>query len=150
MVSPINLFSLDLELKGETRMKQITAEWKKKEIGEENSFFSHKFNTWQKGKNAGSSEKHLKISDFTFEIKFTLFTTEREEEARRQVSEYNKLKGKMKIALKDLELRENQLLEQERKVMCGIVVLLFQRESLHTMLRIRKEFFKYCISVARN
>ena len=42
----------------------------------------------------------------------------------------------MKIALKDLELRENQLLEQERKVMCEIVVLLFQRESLHTMLRI--------------
>ena len=30
--------------------------------------------------------------------------------------EYNRLKEKMKLALKDLEVRENQLLEQERRV----------------------------------
>lgn len=95
-------FIKDLELKGETRMKQITAEWKKKEI-------------------------------------------EREEEARRQVSEYNKLKGKMKIALKDLELRENQLLEQERKLVLSQEDLTRERSRLtsdirETSRRVEEEF----------
>ena len=44
--------------------------------------------------------------------------TEREDETRKQISEYNKLKEKMKVALRDLEIRENHILEQERKVCC--------------------------------
>ena len=36
--------------------------------------------------------------------------------------EYNRLKEKMKLALKDLEVRENQLLEQERKVRINTVL----------------------------
>ncbi|KAL5269934.1 hypothetical protein ACHWQZ_G003415 [Mnemiopsis leidyi] len=95
-------FLKELELKGETRMKQITAEWKKKEL-------------------------------------------EREEEAKRQVLEYNRLKEKMKIALKDLEVRENQLLEHERKLALSQDDLARERARLtsdirETSRRVEEEF----------
>lgn len=41
---------------------------------------------------------------------------EREEDARKQITEYNRLKEKMKLALKDLERRESHVIEEERKV----------------------------------
>ena len=52
--------------------------------------------------------------------------SEREEESKRQVIEYNKLKDKMKAALRDLEIRENQLLEQERRVRTRLLEALSQ------------------------